>query len=61
MDEDNAVHLYNGVLLSCLKQTNKQTKNQHEICRQMDRTRKKLINILSDVIQTQEGKHGVYS
>lgn len=39
-DNDNVVHLHNGVLLSC----NNNKKNwHHEICRRMDRTRKNII------------------
>jgi hypothetical protein len=36
MDKEDIAHLYNEVLLSCYKQ------QHHEICRQMDGTRKKL-------------------
>ena len=50
MDKENVVHLHNGVLLSSQKQWHL------EICRQMDGTRKKILN---EVTQTQKGKHGM--
>ena len=51
VDEENVVHLHNRVLLSCRKQWH------HEIWRQIERTRKKIPN---EVTETQKDKYSMY-